>query len=189
MPNRYGVWTPSLQPGIPHMHTIHDPMISVSWIYISELITELHHPFTTPNNIFTIGHMTKSENCHAGKFTTTQWIPSSVDDPHHAYYPIGNWLGDVPSSHQRHRNHRHLPRSLLHSLTKLIARDKAVSIFWFVLANHLKRCLICSMAVARKISSLVYFLWKPLFSCWYSISRNMFYDISIFLLKSFIKHF
>jgi hypothetical protein len=30
---------------------------------------------------------------------------------------------------QRHRNHCHLPRSLLHSLTKLIARDKAVSTF------------------------------------------------------------
>jgi hypothetical protein len=113
-----------------------------------------------------------------------------VDDPRHAYYPIGNWLGDVPSSHQRHRNHRHLPRSILHSLTKLIARDKAVSTFWIILANHLKRSsLICSMAVARKGSSLVYLLWKPFFSCWYSMSKNMFYDISISLLKYFIKHF
>jgi hypothetical protein len=65
-----------------------------------------------------------------------------------------------------------------------------VSTFWIVLTNHLKRrSLICSMAVARKGSSLVYFLWKPFLSCWYSMSRNMFHDISISLLKSFIKHF
>jgi hypothetical protein len=41
--------------------------------------------------------------------------------------------------HRCHRNHHHLPRSLLHSLTKLIARDKAMSTFWIVLTNHLKR--------------------------------------------------
>jgi hypothetical protein len=73
--------------------------------------------------------MTKSDIATQGKFTTKQRIPSSVDDPRHAYYPTCNWLGDVPSSHQRRRNHRHLPSSLLHSLTKLIARDKAVSTF------------------------------------------------------------
>jgi hypothetical protein len=56
-------------------------------------------------------------------------IHNSVDDPRHAYYPTGNWLGDVPSLHRHHRTHRHLPRSLLHSLTKLIARDKVVSTF------------------------------------------------------------
>jgi hypothetical protein len=73
--------------------------------------------FTVPNNILRIGHMTTR-------------IPSSVDDPRHAYYPTGNWLGDVPSSHRRRRNHHHLSSSLLHSMTKLIARDKAVSTFW-----------------------------------------------------------
>jgi hypothetical protein len=30
--------------------------------------------------------------------------------------------------HQRRRSHCHLPHSLLHSLTKLIARDKAVGV-------------------------------------------------------------
>jgi hypothetical protein len=39
-----------------------------------------------------------------GKFTVKQRIPSSVDDPRHAYYPTGNWLGDVPSSHRRRRD-------------------------------------------------------------------------------------
>jgi hypothetical protein len=38
------VGTPVYHSGIPDMHTIHDPMINVSWIHISELIPELHHP-------------------------------------------------------------------------------------------------------------------------------------------------
>jgi hypothetical protein len=82
-----------------------------------------------PNKILTIGLITKYDIVTQGKSTPKQRIPSSVDDPRHAYYPTGNWLGDVPSSHQRHHNHHHLPCSLLHSLTKLIARDKAVSTF------------------------------------------------------------
>jgi hypothetical protein len=139
-------------------------MISVSWIHIFELITELHHPLQY-RIILTIGHMTKYDIATQGKSTTKQQIPSSVDDPRHAYYPTCNWLGDVPSSHQCHRNHRHLPRSLLYNLTKLIARDKDVSTFWIVLANHLNgKHWICILAVARKGSSLVYFLWKPFFS-------------------------
>jgi hypothetical protein len=65
-----------------------------------------------------------------------------------------------------------------------------VSTFWIVLANHLKRrSLICSMVVARKGSTLVCFLWKHTSSCRYSMSRTMFYDISISLLKSLIKQF
>jgi hypothetical protein len=40
-----------------------------------------------------------------------------------------------------------------------------VSTFWIILANHLKRkSLICSMAVARKGSTIVCFLWNIL-SC------------------------
>jgi hypothetical protein len=126
-----------------------------------------------PNNILTIGHMTKYDIAMQGKSTTKQRIPSSVDDPRHTYYPTGKWLGDIPSSHQCHHNHRHLPCSPLHSLTKLIARDKAMSTFWIVLANHLKRrSLICSMAVARKGYTLVCFLWKHTFSCRYVTRVN-----------------
>jgi hypothetical protein len=54
------------------------------------LITELHHPLQYRINILTIGHMTKSDIATQGKSTTMQRIPSSVDDPCHAYYPIGN---------------------------------------------------------------------------------------------------
>jgi hypothetical protein len=143
-----------------------------------------------PNDILTIGHMTKYDIATQGKSTTKQRIPSSVDEPRQAYYPTGNWLGDVPSSHQHRRNHRHLPRNLLRTLTKLIARDKAMSTFWIVLANHLKkRSFICSMVVAREGSTLVCFLWKLTFLCRYSMSRTMFHDISISLLKSLIKQF
>jgi hypothetical protein len=88
---------------------------------------------------------------------TKQRIPSSVDDPRHAYYPTGNWLGDVPSSHQRRRSLQHLPSSLLHSLTKLIARDKAVSTFWIVLANHLRKSVVMQFGCSKeKGSNLVY---------------------------------
>jgi hypothetical protein len=52
--------------------------------------------------------MTKYDIATQRKPTTKQRMPSSIDDPHHAYYPTDNWLGDVPSSHQRHRNHHHL---------------------------------------------------------------------------------
>jgi hypothetical protein len=146
---------------------------------------------TVPNNnILTISHMTKYDIATQGKSTTKQRIPSSVDDPRHAFYPTGNWLGDIPSSHRLCHSHHHLPHSHLPGLTKLIARDKAVSTFWIVLANHLKRrSLICSMAVARKGSTLVCFLWKDTFLCRYSMSRTLFYDISMSLLKTFIKHF
>jgi hypothetical protein len=65
-----------------------------------------------------------------------------------------------------------------------------MSTFWIVLANHQKRrSLICSMAIAREGSTLVCFIWKHTFSCRYSMSRTLFYDISISLLKTFIKHF
>jgi hypothetical protein len=46
--------------------------------------------FTVPNNILTIGHMTKHDIAMQGKFTIKQRIPSSVHEPRHAYYPTGN---------------------------------------------------------------------------------------------------
>jgi hypothetical protein len=120
-------------PGLPIQNTryaynswSHDQCVVNPHIWVDTRITS---SITVPNNILTIGHMTKFDIATQGKFTTKQRIPNSVDDPRHAYYPTGNWLGDIPSSHRRRRNHHHLPRSLLHSLAKLIARDKAVSTF------------------------------------------------------------
>jgi hypothetical protein len=144
------VGTPDYPSGISDMHTIHDPMISVSWIHISKLITELHHPLQY-RIMFTIGHMTKYDIATQGKSTTKQRIPNSVDDPCHAYYPTGNWLGDVPSSHRRRRTPHHHPHNLLQNLAKLIARDKAVSTFWNCTRKPSKRgnLFSCYMAVAR----------------------------------------
>jgi hypothetical protein len=45
---------------------------------------------TVPNNILTIGHMTKFDIATHGKFTIKQRISNSIDDPRHAYYPTGN---------------------------------------------------------------------------------------------------
>jgi hypothetical protein len=130
-------------PGLPIRNTryafnswSHDQCVMNPHIWVDNRITS---SIWVTNNKVTIGHMTKLDNATQGKCTSKQRIPSSVDDSRHAYYLTGNWLGDVPSSHRCHRNHCHLPRSLIHSLTKLIARDKAVSTFWIVLANHLKR--------------------------------------------------
>jgi hypothetical protein len=135
---------------------------------------------TVPNNILTIGHMTKFDIATQGKSTTKQRIPNSVDDPRLAYYPIGNWLGDVPSSHRRRHNHRHLPCSLLHSLTKLIAMDKVVSTFWNCTHKPSKRkVLTCCLVVAR-IGSILVCPILTSFSCRYRMS----YDISISLLKN-----
>jgi hypothetical protein len=55
---------------------------------------------------------------------------------------------------------------------------------WIVLTNHIKgEHWICNMVVAREGSNIVCFLWKHGFSCRYSMSRTLFYDISISLLK------
>jgi hypothetical protein len=83
------VGTPDYPSGIPDMHTIHDSMISVVNPHI-RVDTRITSSITVPNNILTIGHMTKFDIVTQGKFTTKQRIPNSVDDPRHAYYPTGN---------------------------------------------------------------------------------------------------
>jgi hypothetical protein len=139
-----GVGTPDYPPGIPDMHTI-------------RVDTRITSSITVPNDILTIGHMTKYYIATQGKSIINQRIPSSVDDPRHAYYPTGNWLGDVPSSHWRRRNHRHLPCSLFHSLTKLIARDKAVSTFELYSQTILEKFIGMQFGCCKvKGSSLVY---------------------------------
>jgi hypothetical protein len=64
-------------------------MISVMNPHI-RVDTRITSSITVPNNILIIGHMTKFDIAMQGKFTTKQRIPNSVDDPCHAYYPIGN---------------------------------------------------------------------------------------------------
>jgi hypothetical protein len=50
---------------------------------------DAHHPLQY-QILLTIGHMTKYDIATQGKSTTKKRIPSSVDDPRHAYYPTGN---------------------------------------------------------------------------------------------------
>jgi hypothetical protein len=98
-PRRPMVWLPSGSapcgdPGLPIRNTryaynsrSHDQCVVNSHIRVDNRITS---PFAVPNNILTIGHMTKHDIAMQGKSTTKQRIPSSVDDPRHAYYPTGN---------------------------------------------------------------------------------------------------
>jgi hypothetical protein len=81
-------------PGLPIRNTryaynsrSHDQCVVNPHIRVDNRITS---SFEISNNILTIGHMTKHDIATQGKSTTKQRIPSSVDDPSHAYYPTGN---------------------------------------------------------------------------------------------------
>jgi hypothetical protein len=91
--------------------------------------------------------------------------------------------GNLPNLHRRRHNHHRPPHSHLHNLAKLIARDKAVSTFWNYTRKPSKRKVwACCLAVAR-IGSILVCPMLTSFSCRYSVS----YDISISLLKTFLK--
>jgi hypothetical protein len=81
-------------PGLPIRNTryaynsrSHDQCVVNPHIRVDNRITS---SITVPNSILTIGHMTKHDIASQGESPTKQWIPSSVDDPRHAYYPTGN---------------------------------------------------------------------------------------------------
>jgi hypothetical protein len=81
-------------PGLPIRNTryaynsrSHDQCIVNQHIRVNTRITS---SITVPNNILTIGHMTKFDIAMQGNFTTKQRRPNNVDDPRHAYYPTGN---------------------------------------------------------------------------------------------------
>jgi hypothetical protein len=79
-----------------------------------------------------------NSNASQGKFTKhSSGIKSSVGSPCRASTLQATDREMDPSSHRHRRTPHHHHRSLLHNLVKLIARDKAVSTFGIVLANHL----------------------------------------------------
>jgi hypothetical protein len=79
-----------------------------------------------------------NSNASQGKFTKhTSGIKSSVGSPRHASTLQATDRETDPSSHRHRRTPHHYHHNLLHNLTKLIARDKAMSTFGIVLANHL----------------------------------------------------
>jgi hypothetical protein len=136
-----------------------------------------------------------NSNATQGKFINScSGYKGSVGSPVHASTLQATDQEMSPSSHWHRRTPHHHHHSLHHNLTKLIARDKAVSTFWIVLANHLREIVIdmqfgCSKGngfrlllytnntrvdIACHTTSLYHS-----FSCRYSVS----YDISISLLK------
>jgi hypothetical protein len=127
-----------------------------------------------------------NSNASQGKFTKhSSGITNSVDSPCHASTLQATDRETNPSSHRRRRTPHHHHRSRLHNLTKLIARDKAVSTFWnCTLKPPKKEQVACYFAVAREVGLRLVLTSNYSFSCRYSMS----YDISISLLKkSFCK--
>jgi hypothetical protein len=79
-----------------------------------------------------------NSNASQGKSTSHfSGNKSSVGSPCHASTLQATDRETDPSSHRHRRTPHHHHRNLLHNLTKLLARDKAVSTFGIVLANHL----------------------------------------------------
>jgi hypothetical protein len=123
------VGTPDYPSGIRDMHTIHDPMISVSWIHISELIPELHHPLqyriiylqlvTWPSMILPRrASLQLSSGYQAALMTHV--MPTTLQATDWETFLVR--IGVVEASI--------VLLILVISLAKLIARDKAVSTFW-----------------------------------------------------------
>jgi hypothetical protein len=91
-----------------------------------------------------------NSNASQGKFTKhSSGIKSSVGSPRRAStLQATDWEMD-PSSHWHHRTPHHHHRSLLYNLAKLIARDKAVSTFGIVLANHLRESVVMQFGYSK----------------------------------------
>jgi hypothetical protein len=120
-------------------------------------------------------------NASQGKFSKhCSGIKSSVGNPCRASTLQATDRETDPSSHRRRRTPHHHHRSHHHNLTKLIARDKAVSTFWNCTRKPSKRKQVaCYLAVAREVGLRLVLNSNYSFSCRYSMS----YDISISLLK------
>jgi hypothetical protein len=122
---------PGLPSGIPVMHTIHDPRKTVvnpyNWVGIQSTSST-----TLPNlNKSYIGHLAEFK-CHTRHDQTNITIAdvrvASVTRVMPTTLQVTDQETD-PNSHWHRRTHHYLPRSPLYNLTKLIARDKAMSTF------------------------------------------------------------
>jgi hypothetical protein len=103
-------------------------------------------------------------------------IKSSIGSPCRASTLQATDRETDPSSHQRRRTPHHHHHSHHHNLTKLIARDKAVSTFWNYTRKPPKmKQVACHLTVAREVGSRLVLNSNYSFSCRYSMS----YDISI----------
>jgi hypothetical protein len=111
------------------MHTIHDPRKTVMNPHNRVGITEYIIHYIT-SQIVLHGHLAKFK-CHAWQVHKhCSGYKGSVGSPCHASTLQATDWETGPSLHRRHRTPHHHHRILHHNLTKLIARDKAVSTFW-----------------------------------------------------------
>jgi hypothetical protein len=145
------VGTPDYPSGIPDMHTIHDPMISVSWIHISELITELHHPLqyriiylqlvTWPSMILPRRASIQLSSGYQAALMT-HVMPTTLQATDWETFLVRTGVVELLTI---------VFIFFTNNLAKLIARDKAVSTFWNCTRKPSKResWFTCYMAVAR----------------------------------------
>jgi hypothetical protein len=146
----FPVGTPDYPSGIPDMHTIHDPMISVSWIHIFELITELHHPLqyrviylqlvTWPSIILPRrASLPLSSGYQAALMTHVMPTTLQATDWETFLVHTGA-IGPSPSSSNS------CSRS-----DQVNSQGQSREYIWIVLANHLKGSeQICNLAIARR---------------------------------------
>jgi hypothetical protein len=121
---------PSLPSGVPVMHTIHDPRKTVMNPHNRVGITEYIIHYTNKSNSVTwpLGRIQMPHR--ASSLSIVVETKSSIGSPCRASTVQATDRETDPSSHRRRRTPHHHHHNLLHNLTKLIARDKAVSTFW-----------------------------------------------------------
>jgi hypothetical protein len=141
---------PGLPPGIPVMHTIHDPRKTVVNSHNRVGITEYIIYYITSSNSLTWPLRWIQMPRRASSTNSCSGYKGNIGCPGHASTLQAPDRETDPSSHQHRQTPHHRHHSLLHNLTKLIARDKAVSTFWNCTRKPSKReWLTCSLAVAR----------------------------------------
>jgi hypothetical protein len=133
------VGTPGLPPRISVMHTIHDPRKTIvnphNRVGITEYIIYYitsSHSLTWPLGQIQMPRRASSTNSCSG-------YKCSVGSPCRASTLQATDREMDPSSHRRRRTPHHHRHSVHHNLTKLIARDKAVSTFWNCIRKPPKR--------------------------------------------------
>jgi hypothetical protein len=121
---------PGLPPWIPVMHIIQDPRKTVVNPHNRVGITEyiIHYIMSSNSLTWPLGRIQMPRR--ASSTNSCRGYKGSVGSPCHASTLQATDRETDPSSHRRRQTPHHRHHSLHHNLTKLIARDKAVSTFW-----------------------------------------------------------
>jgi hypothetical protein len=121
---------PGLPPGIPVMHTIHDPKKTIVNPH-NRVGIQSTSSITSRVQIALYRPLGRIQMPHRAcpNLTSSSGYMGSVGDPSRASTLQETDRETIPSSHRHRQNHHRPPHSCVHSLAKLIARDKAVSTF------------------------------------------------------------